>query len=64
MLTRTKLFSASLALALLVVVGATCLAQQPQNQTQNQSPARADRLRSGAAVQAGTVREVQAVPEC
>ena len=38
MLTRTKLFSASLALALLVVVGATCLAQQPQNQTQNQSP--------------------------
>ena len=38
MLTRTKLFSASLALALLVVFGATCLAQQPQNQTQNQSP--------------------------
>lgn len=38
MLTRTKLFSASLALALLAVVGATCLAQQPQNQTQNQSP--------------------------
>ena len=38
MLRRTKLFSASLALALLVVVGATCLAQQPQNQTQNQSP--------------------------
>ena len=38
MLTRTKLFGASLALALLAVVGATCLAQQPQNQTQNQSP--------------------------
>ena len=38
MLTRTRLFSASLALALLAVVGATCLAQQPQNQTQNQSP--------------------------
>src|SRR5438067_13590926 len=38
MLTRTKLFIASLALALLAVVGATCLAQQPQNQTQNQSP--------------------------
>ena len=38
MLIRTKLFSASLALALLAVVGATCLAQQPQNQTQNQSP--------------------------
>ena len=38
MLTRTKLFGASLALALLAIVGATCLAQQPQNQTQNQSP--------------------------
>ena len=38
MLTRTKLFGASLALALLAVVGVTCLAQQPQNQTQNQSP--------------------------
>src|SRR2546430_4920335 len=38
MRTRTKLFGASLALALLAVVGATCLAQQPQNQTQNQSP--------------------------
>src|SRR6266496_1937830 len=34
MLTRTKLFSASLALALLASVGAICLAQQPQNQTQ------------------------------
>src|SRR5947207_13226005 len=38
MLIRTKLFSASLALALLASVGAVCLAQQPQNQTQNQSP--------------------------
>jgi Spy/CpxP family protein refolding chaperone len=38
MLTRTKLCVASLALALLAVVGATCLAQQPQNQTRNQSP--------------------------
>ena len=38
MLTRTKLFGASLALTLLASVGAICLAQQPQNQTQNQSP--------------------------
>src|SRR3989442_13456519 len=38
MLTRTKLFSAGLALALFGFVSATCLAQQPQNQTQNQSP--------------------------
>ena len=38
MLTRTKLFSAGLALPLLAFVGANCLAQQPQNQTQNQSP--------------------------
>src|SRR2546425_1867741 len=36
--TRNKLFSAGLALALLTFVGANCLAQQPQNQTQNQSP--------------------------
>lgn len=38
MLVRSRLFSAGLTLALLGFVGATCFAQQPQNQTQNQSP--------------------------
>jgi protein CpxP len=38
MLTTIRLFNAGLALAILAVVGATCLAQQPQTQTQNQSP--------------------------
>jgi len=38
MLIRTRLFSAGLTLALLAFVGGACLAQQPQNQTQSQSP--------------------------
>ena len=38
MFSRTKLFSASLTLALFVIISAVGLAQQPQNQNQNQSP--------------------------
>ncbi len=60
MLRRTKLFSASLALALLV------LPNSPRIRPKTNRPARADRLRSGAVVQAGagTAREIQVVPEC
>src|SRR5438445_12031234 len=38
MFSRTKLFSASLALGILATAGATGLAQQPQNPSQGQAP--------------------------